>query len=201
MLTDDVERPMRRERWGIVLLTFLCEGSLAALAFALAYWWRIPLLASLSFGGWDVLLGILASLPMLAGFFLSVWWPIGPLQGIQRFCREVVGPLFRPSAWYELAAIALLAGVGEEALFRGVLQVAVGRWLGVTAGLVAISVLFGLLHLITPGYAVIAGLMGCYLGFLFLVTDSLMASVVAHASYDFIALIYLVRASSASPDS
>jgi membrane protease YdiL (CAAX protease family) len=201
VLVDDAERQVQGAHRGFVLLAILCEGGLAALAFALAYWWEIPLRTSFSFGAWDVLVGMLASIPMLAGFFICVRWPIGPLKGIQQFCREIVGPLFRRCAWYELAGIALLAGIGEETLFRGVLQVAVGRWLGVTAALGAVSILFGLLHLITPAYGAIAALMGCYLGCLFLMTGSLIAPTAAHALYDFLALVYLVKAASASTNS
>ena len=54
------------------------------------------------------------------------------------------------------------------------------------------STLFGLAHLVTPTYAVLAGLIGIYFGVLAVVTDSLLVPIVAHALYDYAALTYLV---------
>jgi membrane protease YdiL (CAAX protease family) len=59
--------------------------------------------------------------------------------------------------------------------------------------LVVSSVLFGLLHPITPTYAVLAGLIGAYLGGVWLANGNLLVVVIVHALYDFIALIYLLR--------
>jgi membrane protease YdiL (CAAX protease family) len=193
MPTDDVEIQRRRQRRGILLLTVVCEGSLCGLAFVLSYWWDVPLLPGLYWDPSAQLLGIFASLPLLVLFVLCLRWPIGPLKGIARFCREVIGPLFASCTWYELAGIALLAGLGEELLFRGVLQVAVSRWLGPATALIAVSVLFGLLHSMTPAYAVIAGLMGFYLGCLWIGTGNLLVPILAHALYDFVALVWLAR--------
>jgi membrane protease YdiL (CAAX protease family) len=53
-------------------------------------------------------------------------------------------------------------------------------------------VLFGLLHPITPTYAVLAALMGAYLGGVWLASGNLLVPIVAHALYDFIALAYLL---------
>jgi membrane protease YdiL (CAAX protease family) len=180
---------------GMVLLTVLCEGGLGALAWLLSRWWHIPLLESLTWKPGDLLLGALASGPLLGLFFVCMRWQAGPLKGIVEFSHEVIGPLFRPCRWYELAGIAALAGVGEEMLFRGVFQVALARWLGEATALLVVSLLFGLLHWITPTYAFIAGLMGLYLGLLWLGTGNLATPILTHGLYDFVALAYLVRAS------
>jgi len=118
-------------------------------------------------------------------------WP--PLARIRRFFDAVVRRLFAECTWIELALIALAAGVGEEALFRGVLQPALGRWLGAGPALVVASVLFGLLHPITPVYAVLAGLIGIYLGGVWLASGNLLVVIIVHALYDFLALIYVLR--------
>ena len=190
----DARSQDRRQRRGIVLLTILCEGGLCGLAWLFAYWWDVPLWQSLSWNTGDLLLGMLSCVPLLVFFFVCLRWPVGPLQSIKRFCRDIIVPLFRPCTWYELAAIAFMAGVGEETLFRGVLQVVLSRWLGLATALVVVSALFGLLHLITPAYALLAGLMGFYLGWLWIATGTLTVPVVAHGLYDFVALFYLVRA-------
>ena len=74
--------------------------------------------------------------------------------------------MFRRCTLAEFGIIALLAGVGEEMLFRGVLQGTISRWIRPEIGLVAASALFGLAHLITLMYALAASLMGIYLGWL-----------------------------------
>ena len=111
-----------------------------------------------------------------------------------RFVRELVVPLFRDCSLVELAVISLVAGIGEEMLFRGLIQGAAGRWIESPAvGLVLASVVFGLAHPLTRAYIVLAGVIGAYLGGLWLATDNLLAPIVAHALYDFLALVYLVR--------
>jgi membrane protease YdiL (CAAX protease family) len=51
---------------------------------------------------------------------------------------------------------------------------------------------FGLAHPISTTYAVLASLIGIYLGFLFVATDNLLVPIVTHAAYDFLALVYLL---------
>ena len=54
---------------------------------------------------------------------------------------------------------------------------------------VAISAtLFGLAHFLSATYAVIAALVGAYLGWLHLVSGNLLVPIVAHAVYDLVAL-------------
>jgi membrane protease YdiL (CAAX protease family) len=93
----------------------------------------------------------------------------------------------------DLALLSLVAGIGEELLCRGVLQPVLGRWLGPAFGLAAASLLFGLLHPVSWLYIVLAGLLGAYLGFLYLATGNLLGPIVAHALYDFVVLVYIVR--------
>jgi membrane protease YdiL (CAAX protease family) len=141
----------------------------------------------------DAAWGAAATLPLLPVLLLSARssWP--PLARIRRFVDAVVRPWFAACTWPDLATIALAAGVGEELLVRGVIQPALGRLLGAGPALAAASVLFGLLHPITPTYAVLAALIGAYLGGVWLASGNLLVPIVAHALYDFIALAYLLR--------
>lgn len=127
-------------------------------------------------------------------FLACVRWPIGPLRSIKHFADGVVRPLFAGCTVVELGALSLAAGVGEEMLFRGLLQAALARRLGIAAGLVLASILFGLMHPITPAYVVMAGLVGAFLGWLCLATGNLLAPIVTHAAYDWAALVYLLQA-------
>ena len=93
--------------------------------------------------------------------------------------------------------ISLFAGAGEEMLFRGLIQAGLDEWMTGPAGawiaLAVASLLFGLAHMVSATYAVVAALIGAYLGALLIATDNLLAPIVAHGLYDFVALIYLVR--------
>ena len=102
-------------------------------------------------------------------------------------------PLFGACSVLELAAICALAGFGEEMLFRGVAQPVLERWLGAWGSVAATNAIFGIMHLITPTYAVLAGLMGVYLSCLWMGCQNLLVVIVAHALYDFLALLYLTR--------
>ena len=130
---------------------------------------------------------------MLLLFVLMLRWPVGPLSRIKQFSEEVIRPLFASCTVLDLAVISLLAGVGEEMLFRGVLQADFSQRWGLWTGIVAASLLFGALHPITPAYVVLAAGLGVYLGYLWVATGNLLVVIVAHALYDFLALVFLMR--------
>jgi hypothetical protein len=186
------------QRRQLLLIGTVAEGGLAGLAWLLGWLLDQPPLESFQWGFGDAAWGAAASLPMLLAFWFLLHWPLGPFASIKDFCDEVARPLFRPCTLLDLALISLLAGVGEEMLFRGVLQGAIGRWLGPWVGLAVAGSLFGLAHLITPTYAVMAALFGFYLGWLWMVNGNLLTAITAHALYDFLALVYLVRGPSAA---
>jgi len=91
-----------------------------------------------------------------------------------------------------VALVAALAGVGEEALFRGVVQTALLDRLPAWAAVAATAALFGLAHFLSLTYALLASLVGAYLGWLHLATGNLLAPILAHALYDFVALRLLL---------
>jgi hypothetical protein len=93
----------------------------------------------------------------------------------------------------DLALISALAGIGEEALFRGVMQTGLVPVVGLPAAVALTSVAFGLAHYLSLTYAAYAALVSVYLGVLLVYTDNLLVPVIAHAAYDFVALVYLTR--------
>lgn len=117
----------------------------------------------------------------------------GPVQRLVAFVVEQLGPLLARLSPVELALLAAVAGISEEILFRGVVQVALARALPEWGALLTASGLFGLVHFASPAYAILAGIMGLYLGALFLAQGNLLAPIVTHALYDFVALIYVAR--------
>jgi membrane protease YdiL (CAAX protease family) len=183
----------------LLLLAILFEGGLAVLALLLGWLLELPTWGAIHWSAEDAALGAAASLPMLAGFVLCLYLPLAPLRRIRQVSIEFIKPLFQHCTLLDLALVSTLAGFGEELFFRAFLQAGLGDWLGVWVGLVAASVVFGLLHAITPTYALLASVVGAYLGWLWLASDNLLLPVLAHALYDFIALVYLMRWLEAKP--
>ena len=122
----------------------------------------------------------------------------GPLGRLNRAVDELLVPLFAQCSPTQLALVSAFAGIGEELFFRGLLQPLLIGWLGVIAGLCLASLIFGLLHAVTPAYAIVATLVGAYLGWIALATGNLLGPMIAHSLYDFVALVYLIRTVSRS---
>lgn len=138
-------------------------------------------------------LGVAAALPMFLFFHRLMTTPRGVFVPVRRFLESTLRPVMRAWSGSQIACLAVLAGVGEEILFRGAIQGWVSERAGEAAGLLLASALFGLAHSVNRVYAITAGVMGIYLGLLAQVTGSLVAPMVTHALYDFLALLWLVR--------
>ncbi|SRR6266511_4444758 len=181
-------------RTTVILLAVVVEGGLIVLAWLVGWLTGTLPLATFFWSLSDVGLGVAATLPMLALFFAALRWPVGPLGKIKKIVDELVCPLLAPCTLLDLAGIAVLAGFGEEMLFRGVCQAALANWTGRPwLALALASVLFGAAHAITLSYALFATAMGAWLGWLWVWCDNLLPAILAHALYDFIALVVLLR--------
>ena len=170
------------------------EGGMAVLALGLGWLFSQPPTAYMHWNLAALGLGCLGSVPLLIVMLLVTHFPLGPLRRLNRVVVEVIVPLFKSCKMLDFATISLLAGVGEELLFRGVIQALLAEWLSPITGLLLASVLFGLAHTITTAYAVLATIFGLYLGVLWAFwSDNLLVAIMAHAIYDFLALAYLCR--------
>ena len=145
------------------------------------------------------LAGVLATLPMLAGLALLMRVGWRPFIRFRRLVRRLLAELFADMPIWALGAISLAAGFGEEALFRGLLQPLCEWVLPPLAALIVVSLLFGSVHMVSRLYFVLASIVGFYLGAITLALDSLTPAVVAHALYDWIALVYLTRRTHVEP--
>lgn len=183
----------RRRRLWVVGIGVAFEAGLIPLAWLLGWLVGQPPLADLHPDAAGAALGVAATLPMLLVFAAVLRWPVGPLDRIRRFFDDVVRPLMRGCGLLDLALLSLVAGAGEELVFRGVLQPALVRGLGLAPGLLLASLLFGLLHPITVTYVLLAAGLGLYLGVVAWASGNLLVVVVAHALYDFLVLVYLLR--------
>jgi membrane protease YdiL (CAAX protease family) len=184
----------------------LFEASLAALAIGLGWMSSQSPWLDIKVNGPAIALGVVAVLPLAA--LLPLCGRIGwkAMQDLWRVLDEIIVPLFRTCNWIELAAISFLAGLGEELLFRGLLQTGFAQWtgdflphtpsaalMGDWMAIIFVAILFGALHAVNVAYAVLAAIIGVYLGWLYLVTGNLAVPIVAHGLYDFVALAYVLR--------
>jgi membrane protease YdiL (CAAX protease family) len=110
------------------------------------------------------------------------------VNGVRSVYHDIIVPLFGRMSLAAVVVLGAAAGIGEEWLFRGVVQP--------LAGLIPASVLFGMAHIgsrrMLP-FGVWATAMGAVMGGLAYVTGGLIAPMVAHGVYDLLALEYIRR--------
>jgi membrane protease YdiL (CAAX protease family) len=197
---SEERRPLRKRRDmsppprdRILLVAVLFEGG------AVVLWLALGRLLDMPPGeqGEASLLALVQGVAATAPLFPVLFWisrsRFGPVRRMMKEVNEVLVPLLAGLTAADYALIALLAGIGEEGVFRGIIQGGLSGVMPEPAALLLAAALFGVLHFITPAYAVLAGLLGLYMGVLYLVTGNLLVPIVVHSLYDFVALLYLVR--------
>ncbi len=107
-----------------------------------------------------------------------------PLADMEGQTSEMIKALLvmeRPAElWYMLLVIALAPAVGEELLFRGIVQTQVQRWWrSPHLAVWTTALLFSAIHFQFAGFLP-RMLLGAVLGYLFLWTGSLWTSIAAH---------------------
>ena len=186
------------ERGSLTLSQFLVgaalfEGALLLIAFALGFLVDVNPTAELHWNWRGLVIGLLATIPML--LLLAACWlskTKGLLQ-IREFLTDLLGPILDRCRLIDILFLALLAGVCEEVLFRGLVYQFIQPW-NPTLAVMVTNVLFGLAHALTPLYAWLAGIIGLYLTALLSVdsTPNLLIPITTHTAYDFVAFL-LVR--------
>lgn len=182
-------------------LAVVFEGLLAVGALVLGWIFRVDVLGSLRFGIPAAVVGVVGAVPPFVLLLTTEHFKIPALERIKDLLLRTIGPSLVACRWFDVILLAAVAGVGEEFLFRGAVQPLFERWTASmgnrwAAGLILSNVLFGLLHFITPTYALLAGLMGVYFG---LLRDAagppnLLAPILAHGLYDYLAFLTLIQA-------
>lgn len=187
------DRPPVSEGRQLFIAGLLFEVGMAVSAVAWAAWRELPLIRDI---GWSVNalgMSVLATLPLIAALLLMVRVEAPWMQEIEEHVRSFLAPLLRYGGLPGMAVLAIAAGVGEELLFRGVLQAELATLWEPWSALVVASLVFGLCHWITPAYAIIATVMGAYLGGLYWYTGGLLVPVLVHTLYDFVAFVYFAK--------
>ena len=167
-------------------MALIVEGGAAIMALALARYFNITLFPlSINVTG-DILAGTAAALPPFLFFMFSVSDKAGKLPLIGPLRLKVITEIkeiFDNMNLAELVVISLLAGIGEEMLFRGVLQT--------HFGIIIASIVFGLMHSVSVAYVIVTIIMGLYIGIIFESGGSLLVPMQLHFIYDLAALVYL----------
>lgn len=167
-------------RVGVLRLMVMGFLLVAALGFLMAFHFEVGrkhLPAALDFAATAALCGALAGFYALLVRMFERRWPselapragiawaaLGALLGLCLFCTVyLILTILGVASWHgfqgfsgvgEMLLMAIVAGVGEELLFRAVLFRVVEESLGTTLAIVVSSVLFGLLHSPPGGFVV-----------------------------------------------
>jgi membrane protease YdiL (CAAX protease family) len=97
----------------------------------------------------------------------------------------------------EIALLALMSGAAEELFFRGAMQQEFARRFGVTGGVLATALIFGLVHVPLSRrmmtWPLLACVSGVVLGALMAWTESLLAPMAAHIVVNAVGLWRIAR--------
>ena len=173
----------------MLLAGFAIEGALSLCFLIWAEAKHIPLRLHPEVN--DAAISLLLTLPLLAANYifyilLAPRWVL--LKQCLQFVDQVVKPLADSLSLPAMAIISIIAGIGEELFFRGLLQQ--------ECGLILTSALFAVMHLgpAIKEYPIICCcyfLAGLYLGLIYQWQGSLWCPVIVHAAYDLLALVFM----------
>jgi uncharacterized protein len=172
------------------------EASLILVAMILGWFSGINPFETIHFSELAIAYGIIGTVPLFLMYLALEHIRSEPVVQIRKLLLGTLGPGLSRYHWTDLFILAAIAGISEEVVFRGVIQPWMETSWGITAALVGSNIIFGLAHALTPLYAVLAALVGIYLG---LSLDyggerNLLVPVIIHGLYDFLAFIALMRA-------
>ncbi len=176
------------------------EAALIVVAVILGWIADINPFAYLYFSESAIAYGVIGTMPLFLLFLGLEQMQAESVVKIKNLLFETLGPSLYRYHWTDLLVLAAIAGLSEELLFRGVIQPWMESSWGMTTGLIGSNIIFGLVHAVTPLYAVLATLVGMYLS---LSLDyggdrNLLLPVIIHSLYDFLAFVALMRAYRAS---
>ncbi len=182
------------------------EGLLILIALGLAWFGLYDHLQPLSEIQWPELVisfgvGLAATIPLGLLMWIMLSLPFAWVREFNLLVDRDVAPLFRNMTIPEIFALSLMAGLGEEILFRWSIQggvetlltVKVGGTMATVIAIMVASLLFGLCHAISAAYMVLTIIIGGYLGLLMTYSGSWITPAVTHFVYDFFAILVISR--------
>jgi len=147
--------------------------------------------------------GVIGTIPLFLMFLGMEQLQTKSVSHIRKLLLNTLGPSLHSYHWTDLFLLAALAGISEELVFRGVIQPWIEQSWGLITGLIVSNILFGLAHAVTPFYAVLAALVGIYLGLSLDYSGerNLLTPIIIHSFYDLLAFVALMRVYRASLNS
>lgn len=184
--------PEPRARWARLGSILSFELGLGGVAIVLAILLGIDLRAHWVIDLATLNWAILCTLPLLGLMFTldsSDWtW----VRVLNEPLEQHLKPIFEHLPRGGLFLVAMSAGLGEELLFRGVIQEGFSQWLGIPLGLILSALIFGLAHALNRYYVLVTVVIGLYLGLIYQASQNLALVILIHALYDWIILRYLL---------
>ncbi|QDT53496.1 CAAX amino terminal protease self- immunity [Caulifigura coniformis] len=174
------------DRRGLLRTAAFVYLALTALAVLIAWLVGLDLTSLLRPDPEEAAIGLAAVLPMSVVFFIA--------PDLKDRVVDLLGPALAQCRWYDLVALAAMAGISEELVFRGALE----GWLrsyDILFAIVVANLLFGAMHPITVTYFLIAAGFGVYFSVLANLGPerNLTAPIVAHTVYDLIGFLLVAR--------
>ncbi len=192
MNTFEIDDRARSERRKFLQLSILVEGGISLVALGAGAIFGLPFWTGMQLSFESIGLGIVATIPLLIMLRLVYCSQSRGLVRLRQLVQELLGRSIARCGWLDLCVVALLAGVCEECLFRGLLEPLLGYWNPIV-GFVGANFIFGLLHAVTPTYFVYSALTGCYLSLTLRITTepNLIIPITVHALYDLVAFVVI----------
>ena len=174
-------------------LSVLGFQSLIAIVAVIAFYWAgVEVYTSELSVACATLLGVLGGVFTYLVLFLMTLGTLSassPLRDQMRILHDFACSY----SWPVLLILSVLAGFGEELLFRGVIQGWLTERFGAVFALAVAAILFGLVHFLSFVYFVVATALGVVLGLAYIWSESLLMTMVWHGAYDVVALYCLRR--------
>jgi membrane protease YdiL (CAAX protease family) len=169
------------------------EGMVLLLAVGLAWLFGVSLWAQMEWSLATLNMGVLATVPLVLLAIRSDAMAADWVNGLRNVVDEMLVPALRQAPPGGLLLLAVLAGWGEEWLFRGVIQGGLSAVLPPTVALIIAALLFGLAHAVSWAYFIAATLAGLYLGLLYQWSGNLLLPMLVHGLYDYVICLYVLR--------
>lgn len=134
--------------------------------------------------------GIILGTTTFGGVIILTRLPIS--RSLREVCKQLI-PIFEGMSFWQVAILSLMAGIGEELLFRGFLQQWLTGFYAIEVAIGIAAVIFGLLHFATFSYFLLTTALGAAFGIAYYLTGSLLLIMSWHAFYDLLAIWIFTR--------
>jgi membrane protease YdiL (CAAX protease family) len=151
----------------------------------LIYYTQTPWQLGVKYAFLSTVWGITFAIATFAAVVFVTRLPLS--YSLRNVCRQLL-PIFKGMAFWKVVVLSLMAGIGEELLFRGFLQQWLDGFVSVSLAIGIAAVIFGVLHFASVSYFLLTAFLGAAFGIAYHLTDSLLLIMSWHAFYDLLAI-------------